>query len=328
MKFAKRKIERSQRPQESISSWLTETAAKRPKSTFSGGARPVTTCFICGLTIDMGFINLHLDTKCLKEHGPFDSKVSQREDRQKRSNSEINPEFYRDLRLQEHKSIPGLWFVYDFISEEEERLIIDELDLDRTPWKHSSFNGHCLSKTFGVKTQFGPSHIEERIVRANDPLKGEYDIPEYLSPYPERLSRLIRCHEDATLPATLRAFKPNECNANSYVKADGHYLTPHFDDRHLSGPILMNLSLGGHCRMTYTHAPGGTFSGASHDVIAVDLPPRCLQVISGDARYKYMHSIKAEDIVSDRRVSITWRQAGPANGGLIRGLKARPRDTK
>lgn len=39
----------------------------------------------------------------------------------------------------------------------------------------------------------------------------------------------------------------------------------------------------------------------------------------GDARYKYKHRINVEDIYDPKRISITFRQAGSSNGGLIRG---------
>jgi hypothetical protein len=43
--------------------------------------------------------------------------------------------------------------------------------------------------------------------------------------------------------------------------------------------------------------------------VRVLLPPRCLQVLTGAARYSYTHSIAKEDILDPRRVSITFRQA-------------------
>jgi alkylated DNA repair dioxygenase AlkB len=318
--------------QPSISSWFSDKIDKAREETGASLSRKLehrqmksktnsVSCFICQRVMDIGFINLHLD-ECLRQSAsetppeflPPENLIKTLEST---DSTQIN-----DLHFVDCKQVPGLWAVHNFISEAEERQIIEQLDNDRTPWKHSSFNGHCMSKSFGVKTQFGPAYVEERIVRKNDPSKGEFDIPDYLHLYPTRLRHIVNCSEKRNLPAALRTFRPNECNANSYLKAENHNLTPHFDDRHLSGPVLMNLSLGGHCRMTYTkyHGEGVLNPGASHDTVVVDLPPRCLQLVTGDARYKYTHAIKKDDILSNRRLSITWRQAAPANGGLIRGL--------
>lgn len=209
--------------------------------------------------------------------------------------------------IYEVEEVPGLWIIEDFLTEEEEIELVKKLDSDSsTPWKHSSFNGHCDSKVFGVRTQFGLPN-EPRLVRQNDISKGEYDIPYYLHPLMERLQHLIHSRKD--LPVDTRNFVPNECNANSYLKIKGHYLKPHFDDRALSGPLLVNLSLLGRCRMTYTK-PQTSVS------VSVHLPRRCIQLISGAARWDFMHSIKLEDVFDARRVSITWRHSGSKATGI------------
>ena len=43
--------------------------------------------------------------------------------------------------------------------------------------------------------------------------------------------------------------------------------------------------------------------------VRVLLPPRSLQVLSKDARYGYTHAIHVDDILDDRRVSITFRNS-------------------
>ena len=57
--------------------------------------------------------------------------------------------------------------------------------------------------------------------------------------------------------SVLRDFQPNEANANSYERDKGHRLTAHFDDRQLSGEILVNLSLCSSCIMTFEKVRGG-----------------------------------------------------------------------
>ena len=276
-------------------------------------------CPICNLELSVSMMNVHIDS-CLK-NGNNEKKKSHVSD----VNSETSYPFVSELRVQppfhpvEHEGFSGLWLIHEFISEEEELSIVSNLEADETSWHLSSFNGHCLSKSFGVKTQFGPAHVEERIVRANDASRGERDIPLYLIPYIERIKEFIKnWSKKFKMPMVLSTFRPNECNANSYLKSENHSLTAHYDDRFLSGPILMNLSLVGRSIMTYTKGS----SEALHDTIKVDLPRRCLQLVTGDARYKYMHRIDAEDVLDIKRMSITWRHAGNSNGGLIRGQKS------
>ena len=218
--------------------------------------------------------------------------------------------------------LPGLIVIHDFINKEEEMDIISRLDADTsTPWALSTWNGHCDSKHYGYKTQFGRGLSKEvRAVRKNDVSKGEHDIPEFLAPCVAKLSRLklflvhklsqksTEGSQFATLSRILRNFEPNECNANSYIKSRKDFMGPHFDDRELSGPLLMNLSMCGDAKMCYTK---------SDETEIIDLPRCTLQIVMFDARYRWMHSIRSGDINSERRISITWRQIGAGNRALF-----------
>lgn len=276
-------------------------------------------CPICNLELSVSMMNVHIDN-CLSQNDEHGKRKSHRSDidSDERYSTALElpaqPPFYPA----QHEGLPGLWLIHEFINEDEEASIVANLEADETSWHLSSFNGHCLSKSFGVKTQFGPAHVEERIVRANDASRGERDIPQYLFPYIDRIKDFIKnWSQKLKMPTVLNSFRPNECNANSYLKSENHSLTAHYDDRFLSGPILMNLSLIGRSVMTYTKGN----SEAEHDTVKVELPRRCLQLVTGDARYKYMHRINAEDVIDVKRMSITWRHAGDSNGGLIRGQK-------
>ena len=299
----------------SISNWI----AGEPKKRLTVVERELSTtsyafCPICNASLSVSMMNIHLDS-CLGQQKDVEKRAIVIDDEFDCAEKCSTPSF----EPIEHKELPGLWLIYNFVTEEEEADLVLKLDTDQTAWHHSSFNGNTLSKSYGVKTQFGPAHIEERIVRANDPEKGELGVPIYLLPYIDRLKKFIRKSSKAfKMPTVLTSFKPNECNANCYLKSEGHSLTPHYDDRFLSGPILMNLSLHGRSRMTYSKGD----SDAMHDKVIVDLPRRCLQLVTGDARYKYKHRINVEDVLDDKRISITWRQAGDSNGGLIRGQAA------
>ena len=302
----------------SMSKWISGQSQKNSNARdreLSSSAYAV--CPICNVSLSVGMMNVHLDS-CLGNYKAADERSASVKDAIEIDYSCIRGDIESTSTIipVEHSELPGLWILYEFVSEEEEAAIVSLLDSDQTLWHHSSFNGNTLSKSYGVKTQFGPAHIEERIVRTNDPKKGEHGIPPYLQPYIDRMKEIIRkLGKVCKMPMVLSSFKPNECNANLYLKSENHSLSPHYDDRFLSGPILMNLSLHGRSRMTYSKGN----SDAIHDKVAVDLPRRCLQLVTGDARYKYKHRIDAEDILDEKRVSITWRQAGDSNGGLIRG---------
>ena len=110
----------------------------------------------------------------------------------------------------------------------------------------------------------------------------------------------------------LGAFVANECNANSYRPATGHYLEAHMDDRQLSGELLATLSLGGECEMEFVRE----HSGPSRAPVHVRLPRRSLQVMTGEARYEWTHAIPRRCFGAGclRRVSVTFRGQGLSRG--------------
>ena len=276
-------------------------------------------CPICGIQIMESAMNAHLDLNCLcvKRNPTVSLSKPELSLISEAGLGDVyipgNPQFH------EAGDIPGLWLMKEFITEEEENQLIRSIESDTNPWHHSTFNGHCLSKTYGLVTQFGRTKSEERIVRINSSSLGEVDMPQYLQFVLDRFKHLIvqsfNKGLDCKLPNVLRTFIPNECNANLYLKEAGHYLTPHYDDRFLSGPVLLNLSLCGKSVMTYTKGD----STAASDTFAIELPRRCLQIVTRNARFNFKHSIKSNDVVDAKRISVTFRQAGSSNGGLIRG---------
>jgi hypothetical protein len=256
------------------------------------------TCVICTRRIrnDPFQINNHIDN-CL-----LVSSKTTKKDQYECIDLNIFPEAMELVNL--FHVIKGLWIIHNFLSVSEEESLIKDIDEDSsTPWKLSSFNGCTDTKVFGVITQFGLPQ-EERLVRKNDPSKNELGIPTYLQSVVHKLSQLSKRFPE--LCRSLHLFRINECNINSYIKERGHYLLPHYDDRALSGPLLLNISMGCPAIMTY--------SCDGIPAIPINLPRRCLQIVSEDARYRYKHSIKSEDIQGDRRVSLTLREAGGKKG--------------
>jgi len=112
---------------------------------------------------------------------------------------------------------------------------------------------------------------------------------------------------------------------SDYRKQLGHYLKSHIDDRKLSKEAIINVSLAGDCYMTFTkicaaakhnnnnnnNNNNNTNNNAAvpKQQVKVLLKRRCLQVMTGKARYEYTHGITNQDLLSERRVSITMRDS-------------------
>ena len=185
--------------------------------------------------------------------------------------------------------IPGLYVYENFITQAEEEELLHGLDIvDHLPWKPARFNGKNLGKRWGVHC-----NLRDRRV----------DAPEH--PLPECLKKIVLPKLVALTP--MNGCVPNEANAIDYYKRLGHWLQAHVDDRKLSKEPIANLSLAGDCYMTFRNqAPHRNLACKEQRVL---LKRRCLQVLTGKARYDFSHGIDHKDLLSDRRVSVTMRES-------------------
>jgi len=223
--------------------------------------------------------------------------------------------------------VPGLFVYEDFITEEEERIILAALDdnQDRytlphnmeniikhnltdgqpvqNPWKSCNFNGKHFGKRWGV-------HCNPRDRRVSAP---QHPLPPFLTQTILPRLRLLEIFINNRIN-NKRLFSKrskcslenaNEANAIDYRRKMGHSLTPHVDDRQMSKEPIANISLAGDCYMTFTNVK----EKIAPDEKKVLLKRRTLQILTGSSRYDYSHGIKNSDILSDRRVSITIRES-------------------
>lgn len=207
-----------------------------------------------------------------------------------------DPKTGRNLLLPTSEPIPGLFLFENFISEEEEKEIIHYLD-NQTQWKHATFNGKHLGQRWGVHC-----NLRDRRVYPQ-----ETELPSFVTDW--IIPKLQRLH-------CMKECIPNEANAIDYYRRKGHYLKSHVDDRQLSKESIANLSLAGDCNMTFrlerknknVTRYGKNYQDLPNE-IKVFLPRRTLQVLTKCARYDYSHGIRNNDLLSDRRISITMRQS-------------------
>jgi alkylated DNA repair dioxygenase AlkB len=185
--------------------------------------------------------------------------------------------------------LPGLYLYHDFITEQEEELISQQLDNEpNLPWKPAGFNGKNMGKRWGVHC-----NLRDRRVDAL-----EHPLPNWF--------QTILLPKLKQLPP-MKGCIPNEANAVEYRRSQGHWLKSHVDDRKLSREPIANISLVGDCYMTFTNQAPNRNVAASKE--RVWLPRRCLQILTGTARYDFAHGIGHADLVSDRRLSVTMRES-------------------
>ena len=190
--------------------------------------------------------------------------------------------------------LPGLYVIEDFISIEEESLILsaikDNVKENSPRWTESTFNGKHLGKRWGV-------HCNLRLRKVTS---ATHEMPSF---FRDIIFPKLLCLKQ------MNGIRPNEANAIDYRKSLGHYLVSHVDNRQLSKEPIANLSLAGSCNMTFTPVSQKWGSKA----IKVLLKPRTLQILTGPARYSYSHGIEHHELLSERRVSITMRESPLSN---------------
>lgn len=199
--------------------------------------------------------------------------------------------------LEAPSAVEGLALHPDFVSEDEERELLRTVDAQ--PWD-------C---TIRRRTQ----HYGRRFDYHNKTVGDE------ATPLPAEIRRLILERVDvqpALLPWRPAAGREGslQCTVNEYPPGVG--IAPHIDTHSAFEDGIASLSLGGGCAFRLRRGS----DGADHSVW---LPPRCLLVMSGAARYEWQHSISGrkfdrveqrespagwEWVPRERRISVTLRR--------------------
>ena len=178
--------------------------------------------------------------------------------------------------------IPGLTYIPDFISCEEETALLESID--NAPWRHDlkrrvqhyGYHYDYKARAVTAEAYLGP-------------------LPAWLQPLAQRLKT------DNLFPRL-----PDQAIVNDYLPGQG--IAPHIDCAPCFDNTIASLTLGSAAMMQFTHP-------ATKERQAIYLKERSLIVLSGTARYEWQHGIPARksDVVDgfkiprERRVSLTFR---------------------
>nr|XP_046266328.1 alpha-ketoglutarate-dependent dioxygenase alkB homolog 4 [Scatophagus argus] len=180
---------------------------------------------------------------------------------------------------------PGIFLWENFISEEEEKNLISTMDQD--VWNESQSGRR--------KQDFGPKvNFKKRKVRVSG-----------FSGLPSLSQKLVlRMQQEPSLAG----FQPVEqCNLD-YHPQRGSAIDPHLDDSWLWGERLVTINMLSSTTLTMSLEQGLPELGPAEEVhVAVHLPHRSLVVLYGEARHRWKHAIRRED-VQERRVCSTYRE--------------------
>ena len=197
-----------------------------------------------------------------------------------------------DLKIvRDCNGIPGLIYIPEFLSQKEHNSIMEILYGPQNHlWVHEEGRfGSQLSRRnqqFGWRYNYSIQDID----------KSDFPLPDWTKPYYERIM---------TLGLLQRA--PEQMIVNEYLPGQG--ITPHVDKTHCFGDVITGLNLESPIIIEFSPLSNRKSS------IEVYVAPRSAYLMTGEARFSYLHSIRCRttDTVHGRvysrkkRVSITLR---------------------
>lgn len=181
------------------------------------------------------------------------------------------------------KPIPGLIIVPDFLSYLDEETLIKTIVAQKWNTKLKRLTQH-----YGYEYDYTTKSI--------DPVNKLGELPDWLKPC---ILKMISKGYMSTMP--------DQVIINRYLPGQG--ISPHIDSPESFENVIISLSLGSGCIMTYQNAKDCT------DVKHIYLAPKSLLVMRDDARYKYKHGIRGVKVDNvngikyprGTRYSITFR---------------------
>ncbi|KAI8342465.1 hypothetical protein BC941DRAFT_412862 [Chlamydoabsidia padenii] len=192
-------------------------------------------------------------------------------------------------RIDLGQDIAGLVLITDFVTEQEENELIQQVNQQQWSGLGVSPNPELKRRT----QQYGHlfSYRYRKVLEEYGPL------PAFVEPIVDRI-----------MSNQLMPIAPNHLLVNEYNEGQG--IMPHIDAPALFGPAILSLSLLSDCIMKFTQPE------TNHHVDVI-LPRRSMVVLTGDSRYKYKHGI-SKDLVETandgtviqraQRISFTFRQ--------------------
>ncbi|KAI1903481.1 hypothetical protein AGOR_G00027640 [Albula goreensis] len=179
---------------------------------------------------------------------------------------------------------PGVWLWDDFVSEEEEKDLVNSMDQD--PWKESQSGRR--KQDFGPKVNFKKQRVRPGTFNG---------LPAISRKLVLRMSR----------ESLLQGFQPVEqCNLD-YNPERGSAIDPHLDDSWLWGERLVTINLLSDTVVTMSLEEGHGDLDQGEVRVRVAFPRRSLLVLQGEARHRWKHAIHRQDI-HQRRVCSTYRE--------------------
>ena len=182
-------------------------------------------------------------------------------------------------------TIPGFAYAGDFLSPDEERVLIAHIDAQALlPFRFQGWLGKRLTHSFGWRYDF-----DNGAFAAADP------IPDWLLPIKARAAAFAGLTDDDLVQTLLIRYDPG-------AGIGWHRDRPVFEH-------VVGISLGVPATLRFRQRRNSAFSRAS-----APLAPRSIYHLSGEARHEWEHSIAEMEVA---RWSITFRSLSAKGRKLL-----------
>lgn len=223
-----------------------------------------------------------LETLIMPPHKPYAFVTYRSEESAQKAHTDLNGHklqcgetsvtlylsFVDSVTCVEKKTAPlpkGLVLVEDFVSPEEEALLLASIDWSSTYDQDTAQKAlkHRRVKHYGFEFRYDNNNVDK-----DKPLPA--DLPA------ESMPVLERCLRSGYI-----SVMPDQLTVNQYESGQG--IPPHVDTHSAFEDTILSLSLGAQTVMEFRHPDG--------HLVAVVLPARSLLVMKGESRYLWTHGI-------------------------------------
>jgi len=184
----------------------------------------------------------------------------------------------QDDLFAENRYPPGLLYRPDFLTAADEAALLDAIEaLPLTEADYKGWKAKRRIVSYGARYDFGRSVLEPAA-----------PVPAFLAPLRARIAAETGLGEDDLAYALVAEYREG-------VQLGWHRDVPSFE-------TVVGVSLLGPARMRFRPYPPAP--GHRRAAFALDLAPRSLYVLEGDARWRWQHAISPTKTL---RYSITFR---------------------
>ena len=180
----------------------------------------------------------------------------------------------------------GLVYVRDFIDENEEQRLIEEIA--RLPLAEARYKQYTAKRrivSFGSKYDFS-----DNLLRTTEP------VPVFLFPLREKVAQWLDIPAERFAHALVTEYRPG-------TALGWHRDVPDFE-------VVAGISLAAACRMRFRPYPPK--SGRTREGFELLLEPRSAYVMQGEARWHWQHAIPPTKAL---RYSVTFRTMAARHAG-------------